>query len=172
MAGQYCAIVSDNLDASILKQIEEVAQGYVLTSSDVTALEDDQHSRLLGHIEAQKASGEMQMAAIRQRAVEIRGAKMEADGRCALAVSINLTILMGIAGLRADLETGATSDAMNRYAKGLLYITGTYPDGTPNPLYGAAATYAADLAKNPKTVFRPNGEVDLAAAGRDRKSVV
>lgn len=166
MSSNLCAIVSDNLDHSIRTQLEAVCQN-IMTQSEVDQAENITHQKLLARIEEQKRNGEtMLLSAIKGRAFEVHGAKQLQDGRVQVAIAVNLTVLFDIQGTRTDLETNETFDAMYRYARGLLYVSPTHKDGTPNQLFNSVATYAQDIAKNPKASFQANGSLDLRASGR------
>jgi hypothetical protein len=173
MTNQLFAIVSDNIRPDILEKIQEKC-GTVMTSSEVAQLEDEQYGVLLQYIEAQKlAKVETPMRAIRQNALEIHGAQLQPDGSVKTAYSINLSILFKIDGLRTDLETGETSEALNRYARGVVMVQPTYKSGATNSLYAHVASYASALQRNPKAVFNTNGSVQLmAGSGITQKKIV
>lgn len=166
MSNNLCAIVSDNLDSSIKQQLEAVCSN-IMTQSEVDQAENITHQKLLARIEEQKKNGEtMLLSAIKGRAFEVHGAKQLQDGRVQVAIAVNLTVLFDIQGIRTDLGTNEQFEAMYRYARGLLYVAPTHKDGTPNPLFNSVASYAQDIAKNPKATFQPNGSLDLRASGR------
>lgn len=166
MSSNLCAIISDNLDASIKQQLESVCSN-IMTQSEVDEAENITHQKLLARIEEQKKKGDtMILSAIKGRAFEIHGAKQLQDGRVQVAIAVNLTVLFDIQGVRTDLETNEQFEAMYRYARGLLYVAPTHKDGSPNPLFNSVANYAQDIAKNPKASFQPNGSLDLRASGR------
>lgn len=165
MSSNLCAIVSDSIDAEVLSQIESTC-GSIMTQSEVETAENATFDKLNDRIAKQKANGETGLAAIKGRAIEIHGAKQLPDGSVQVALAVNMSILFNIEGTGTNLETGETFEAMYRYARTLLKVTPSLPDGQPNAFYNQVLGYAQDIAKNPKAEFQPNGSLDLRKAGR------
>jgi hypothetical protein len=170
----FCAIVSDNISPTVLARITEKCGMYVYTQDQIEAMEQDHYDNvILPYIQAQKAAGQIPSLAIKQNVLEIHGAQHQPDGTVRAAIAINLAILFSLPSVRTDLETGLNYEGVNRYARAGVNIAPNYKSGKAHTFYPAAATYAAELAKNPKVQFSPNGSVILlAGSGLTQKRVI
>jgi hypothetical protein len=145
MSAVLCALVNDNAPESMVQAL--LAEGYKIFTISHLANALAQNDVLI----QQAYQGSMN--SITQYPFEVQGARFNSAGELVIAVSMNLTMTFGIAGIRKDRTTGVETPGF-RHARTSVIIS------KENSLYNELAAYAGEL-ETLGAKFASNNTIDL-----------